>query len=575
EAQDCFKRVNDVAGLGQVSLAQGNYSAAKKIFSQTEEYSGIALTYLADNDFENAEKYFIKAGDYFGLGLTFFAKGDFDSAKKIFSSSHNKTVQGIVFLMENHLESAKRIFEKLKDHNLLAASYRALGDLDKALEIYTTNNNMKQAARVLLEDGKLQMAYELFMKNEDELGVADLYYRLGDYERAYEHYDKNHAYSRAFMSLMGLGNMQRALRYGDQILNKYPDQTDIEWLMVETLRLTREYRKAEERIKRLRSLSFYKNKLNILESRLDLSREKPNTLTRLLQEAVNESGLSFLTAEIIKGARARGLTLISPTAKSVDILTKQKTPYTIIKLILGIFAGSWVLFWLVLYYKKQRSKPPELEDLHLSYGEVSESHKNIYQDRTALRLSTLSKLKGKSEQETTPATKKTTPARLRTPTPATPSPSLGASLVGTESGHVTPAGTPQGEGGLKKLEDKMICMGFQVLQIALMKLGITSSAIELIELSGEDFNRLTVYGIYLAARAKGAQVQGIKVDFSYLLEPTKGIHLVFFNDESFAMLNSISGVEIELTHGLNQVKKISREEFMINWNGYIITLTKI
>lgn len=197
--------------------------------------------------------------------------------------------------------------------------------------------------------------------------------------------------------------------------------------------------------------------------------------------------------------------------------------------------------------KRKMDHVPQLEDIQIGYGGVSKTHRSIYKDNTSLNLSTVSKLKTKLKSDIPQSILKE--EKIDAPK--------------KESAKVSTSG-----------DSRVEKSGVQILQLALKKLGIVSAAFELLELAGEEADKLTVYGIYLAARAKGAQVQGIKVDLEYLYESQTGINLVFFHDESFALLNSIEKDSIELTLGVDQVKTYSIDEFKENWNGYVISISK-
>ncbi len=543
EAEDYFKRVKDSSGLGQVKLANGLYTEAKQMFSDSEDYSGIALTYLADEDFENAKKYFLKAGDDFGLGLTYFAKGDYKSAKTVFSNSHNKTVRGIQFLMDQDLSQAEKVFQSLKYTNLLASTYRIFGDFEKALDLYLQNNNRKQAARLLLDSDQFASSLEWLKKEEDFMGLGDLYWKIGDFERAFEMFDKGHAYTKAFSALAASGNLQRAKKYGEKILAAFPDLGEIAILIIETHRLAGEYREAELRIQDLKKKPEWIAKAKILECRLDISRQKTGTLTPLLQESVQQSGQGFLSDEILQAANLRGFPLAPPSEETVSVAGPGSSfkviQYALFFAFFLLIGGGGFLLW-----RQRPSKSPEMEDLTLGHGEVSRTHKQIYQDSTSLNLSTVSKLQGRTGTD------------------------IGE---GKTSKSHTPAGA-SARGGAS--EEKLGKSGVQILQMALKRLNVTASALELLELAGENSERLTVYGIYLASRAKGVQVQGIKVDLSYLQEGSAKTHLVFFTDESFALMNKIAADKIELVFGLHDTMEWPLAEFKGKWNGYVITLSK-
>jgi hypothetical protein len=249
---------------------------------------------------------------------------------------------------------------------------------------------------------------------------------------------------------------------------------------------------------------------------------------------------------VMKAGSLRQIPLSPPGEETVSLVGPGGSFKVLQYALLGALAllalGGGFLIW-----KQRPERGPELEDIVLGHGEVSRTHKQIYQDNTSLNLSTVSKLQ-KKQAETTSVPSSTPPA------------SSAAKSAPVES-HA--AG-----------EDRLSGSGVQILQVALKRFGIVSSALELLELAGEGAEKLTVYGIYLAARAKGVQVQGIKVDMSYLHESSAKTHLVFFTDESFALLEKITDDSISLSFGMRETKEMPLQEFKGKWNGYVITLTK-
>lgn len=553
EAQDYFKRVNDYAGLGQVKLAQGNYAEAKQIFSETQEHSGIGLTYLADNDFINAKESFIRAGDTFGLGLTYLAKGDFESAKKVFSKSSNKTVLGLISLIDKEYDKAQKIFERLNDHSLLASFHRLRGNFEKAIQLYLEANNEKQASRLLLKTGKINMANELSGKTDDVKGQGDLYYHLGDYERAFELYDKCGAYEDAYNALMVSGNAQQALKYGKKIFKQNPEEINVQLKIAETLRLTHEYRNAEFLVQKLSEIDALQAEALVMKNRLDITRGVRKSLQTDLQEAVNLSGQGFLSRQILEAARLLDIPIKPPKEETVEILVTGK-PLTLLKVVglalLLLFAAVGVLYFL----RRRTGKTPMLEEIQVGYKGISQTHKQIYSHDTSLKLSTMDKIKKTKTGRPSGEEKKSEPLQ--------------------ETIQRKPAEEEISVPITEEVKGRIESPGVQILQMALKKLEIDSTSSELVELSGEESGKLTVYGIYLAARAKGAQVQGIKVDIDYLLDASTGIHLVFFQDESFALLHSIAENKVELVMGKNEIAEFSMSDFQQRWNGYVITFSK-
>ncbi len=541
EAEDYFKRVNDVSGLGQVKLAKGLYNDAKQMFSDSQDYSGIALTYLADEDFKNAKEYFMKAGDDFGLGLTYFAKGDFKSAKTVFANSNNKTIRGILFLMNQDLSQAENVFQSLKYTNLLASTYRVFGDLEKALEIYLQNNNHKHSGRLLLELDQFSSSLDVLKKEEDFVGLGDLFWKIGCMERAFEMFNKGHAYAKAYVVLLASGSIQRAQQYGEKVLVDFPNQGDILMLMIESYRIKGEYSRAQALIQKLKQRPEWAAKINILECRLNISQQKMGALKPLLQESIQQSGQGFLSDEVLQAANLRHLSLMPPPEETVSITGSRSSFKVIQTLLFFTFLSLSVGF---LLWRQRSLKEPEMEDLSLGQRKVSQTHKKIYQDSSSFNLFTVSKLQERSSTES-------------------PFVSAYASKVG-KSGSTT---NPQ------ELKEKLGRSGVRILQMALKRLNVFASESELLELAGENTEKLTVYGIYLAARTKGVNVQGIKVDFIYLQEESAKTHLVFFTDESFALMNKIHSDNIEMTFGPDDILLLPITEFKKKWNGYVITLS--
>lgn len=570
EAQDYFKRVNDSAGLGQVKLAQKNYTEAKQIFEETKEYSGIGLTYLADNNHYDAKKAFLGAGDNFGLGITYFAKGDYNSSKKVFSQSKNKTVQGLKFLMNNNYEEALNSFESMNDNNILGGFYKFLGNYQKSLDYYTKTNN-KKISQILMEMGEYEEAFRYLNVNDDKNALADLYYNLGDYEKAHEYYNQAKNFQMAYLALNNSGNTQQALNYAEKII-KVNNDVQLKLSLIENLRLNENFKLCENEIIGIKNDLKIKPEVLILLSRLNLSRGSMQSLQSDLQDAVNVSGNGSLTREILNAAEMIGLNITPPQEEVVGIISRS-SPFKLLKIFIAgflILAISGITAWVMHIKKKERS---ELHNLEISRRtRLSKTHKAIYSGgKPSINLETVRKLQPKTVVEPIDAKVEKEDVKIETDV-------LNESdIKKSDTDPLTKVSKIEQEKDVKPVADaqsKLEKSGVQILQIALKKLGITSSAFELLELAGEEEGKLTVYGIYLAARSKGAQVQGIKVEINYLNENKNNIILVFFRDETFALLSDINDNAVELVHGISNIQKISISEFKELWNGYIISISK-
>lgn len=538
EAQDCFKKVNDHVGIAQVKLVQGNLKEAREIFNKTSEYSGIGLTDLAEKRYSQAKKAFIKAKDSLGLGLTYYVKGDFSAVRSVFLNPKNRLEQAMLYLTEKDFNNTEKVLKKVGDAHLLGTFYQAAGLLDTASEYYSVNNNNpRKAYFVYLSKGEYLKAYELLQQNGDANFSALLYKSLGDYEKVFEAYKKVNGQEDLISLSMEIGNYNQALKIIREQIQLHPDQMEwVQRLMIVLYRM-QEYKELETVLNRYANEPELKVISGLLRINLDELKGKTDNLIGQLQSLIEDSGAGFLADDLYNAAVIRKLSCKKPPSETIEIMKGKNTKTSLIWImsffLLGI--GIVLIRWLTV---KKTEKAPEMEDIRVTHGEVPRAHKQIYSAKTSLNMQTVSKIQPK-----TPAPAVT--ARVNTPTPFT-------------------------EAKRSRLEKS----GVQILQMALKRLGIVSTAFELMELSGENSETLTVYGIYLAARAKGAQVQGIKVDLSYLKESSSGIHIVFFNDESFALLNSFKEELIDLSTGVDEVIQLSTEDFKQKWNGYVISLSK-
>jgi len=551
EAEDYFNRVNDFSGLGQVKLAQGKIREAKLQFEHAEEKSGIGLTYLVDNDFQAAKESFIQSKDILGYGLTFLAKGDLVSAKIIFNKIGNNTVQGLLSLIDNKYEDAREIFKKLNNYNMLASFFKLTGEYDKAYSLYK-NNNIKQLINLYIELAEIEKAKELLNTIDYDYGYALLYEKLGFYERSFELFNKTNHFEKAVSSLIRLNHQERLQKYKSKLIANHKYSKNTQLLFAEFFAINGNYEEALKIIQTLKKESSMRSVTLLLEERIKMIKGDDTTLTRSLQQAVNFAGNGFLSDSIIATSSILDISIKHAERESlVDFIPLN--PLKFIKILFALIVI--VIFIVILFYfiKKRLDKPPETEDNQFGFSGVSDAHKIIYSDKTSLNASTVLKIKNRKLQEE----KKNKTAKSTTISPSKPK---------ADKEHIKVEA--------EKTQNKLEKSGAQILQLALKKIGITSSAFELIELSGENADKLSVYGIYLAVKAKGAQVQGIKVNFSYFKENEDSVHLVFFHDDDFALLESLQDNTIELSQGLNNVFDMSIELFKEKWNGYVITISK-
>lgn len=559
DAQEYFRRVNDLAGLGQVELAKGNYVRARELFAQTHEKSGLGLTYLADADYKNALKSFTDAGDYLGLGLSYFAKGDFLSTREVFQHSENQTVKSILALIDQKVDRAKNIFSELNDTNLLAATLRYMGNHDQAASLYRDQNNREQLARTLLEMHHFFDAFNAYTKDTDLIGLGDLYFALGDYQRAFDFYQQAKADKKSFDAALAGQNPEKAVKVASKSLKANPNQTDLSFQFIDLLRLRDEQKEAAKLLQEYQERPSLKARELILSSRMDISREKADNLEQKLQEAIDVTGPGYLSRDILHAANMRGIQLNAPDREKTRVMI-TRDPLSLFKYIfygLGLIPLFAVGFILV---RRQMKKAPKLETVALKVGRVSKAHKAIYEDKTVFSNETVNRILQKES------------AAQETPAPEAATPSVPAGEADVSSPPAAPAAeTPE---PISISDDRLQKSGVKILQMALVEMGITVSAFELLELAGEETERLTVYGIYLAARGKGVQVQGIKVELDYL-RGGEDTHLVFFQDESFALLRSISDTEVKLAFAPEKVSTFTIDNFMEQWNGYVVTLSKL
>ncbi len=539
EAQDCFKKVNDNVGIAQVKLVQGYLKEARKIFNETSEYSGIGLTDLAEKRYSQAQKAFIRAKDSLGLGLTYYVKGDFPAVRSVFLNPKNRLEQAMLFLTEKDFYNTENMLKKVGDAHLLGTFYQAAGLLDKATEFYSMNNNNPlKTIFLFLCKGQYGKAYELLQKNEDSGSFALLYKSLGDYEKAFDTYKKVNALDDLVSLSIETGNYQQALKIIRQQIQENPAQTDwVKRLMIVLFRM-QEHKELETVMNRYTGEPELKIIIGLLRFNLNEMKGKTDDLNEQLQSLINEAGSGFLGDDLYNAAAMRNLSCKNSQSVTVETIKGDNSKTSLVWIFSLLFLAGGGVFLIRWLTGKKTEKAPEMEDIRVAHGEVPRAHKQIYSARTTLSMQTVSKIQPKRQAQTD-----------------------------VSQGQTTASFSEVKKNRLEK-------SGVQILQMALKRLGIVSTAFELMELSGENSETLTVYGIYLAARAKGAQVQGIKVDLAYLKESSSGIHIVFFHDESFALLNSFKEDAVDLSTGVDESIQMNTEDFKKKWNGYVISLSK-
>lgn len=541
EAQDYFNRAKSVSGLGQVKLAEGKYKEAREIFETIEDNSGLGLTYLVYKDFESAQKEFIKSGDMLGFGLCLLAKGNIESAIETLGGLENNAIQGVIALVKGEYKTAIEIFEQLNYNRMLASTYEEVGRLDKALEVHQKGNNLDQVAYIQLELGKYNESYDIFFNHKLNSGLGNVFEALADYPKAFQYYVQNNAYEDALRVVLKSGLIEMGKTLIDELMNTNDLNPNLYVMLAEIFRQHENQSGFETMVEKLKNTNGYEARAYIMDSREKVkSLEESNRLSLFYQKGVDIEGQSFLTRDLLNSARMLGVPLTVPDSENVKVKI-ERNRYKAVWLSVVIVFGILIIYLMLWYFLYRKEMAPLMEDLKLSHGEVSKTHKRIYKDKTSLNLDTMQKLKSQvapSVKDAEEVVKKFEEIRQKQ----------------TE----TPAVDP----------------GLHILKMALEKLSIVTTVSELKELAVEESKKLTVYGIYLAARGKGVQVQGIKVNFSYLQENKDKVNLVFFHDESFALINEISDSGVSFNRVVEKIEEMPTDQFEKDWNGYVISLSK-
>lgn len=113
--------------------------------------------------------------------------------------------------------------------------------------------------------------------------------------------------------------------------------------------------------------------------------------------------------------------------------------------------------------------------------------------------------------------------------------------------------------------------GPEALYQACKLAGIQSTLQDLRELAGTGEKGTTMLGLAKAARAKGWDAQGLKVNYAYLQEMPMPV-IAWMNGDHFLLVTKAEGAVVDLFDPGKGDRKISRQEFSRMWSGYVLAL---
>jgi len=519
KAVEYFEKTKNDYGKGLALLGEKKYKEALKLFESINDKRGIGLAYLAMGNLDKAEEAFRDAGDYFGLGIVLLSKGERVAAIKAFQQSNSEIAKGMASYLRGNIEKAKEYFSKKPDWVVSGFFNMMIGHYEKAEEIFVYSKDEDKLGWLFLRTGRYAESYEKFVSASDYNGLGELFFEVKDYERAFEYFKKSKNYKRAFDSLVALGNFDKAVEFAQEIIRKEITYPEIQLSLAELYRKEGKYEFSIRELEKIEKNEAYKDLSLIYKARSYFSGkeyQKVSDILKSLQKIYEDPlwktsiDLSALDLNEISGKELVSVSTKKQLAKE-EILRKE----TVELKKTGKSKGNFIYIIIVVviigvsvfvFIYLKRKTPAHSERKSLISG-------------------------GKK----------------------------GASADFDEDVNVPEVL------GVKDSEFN----GAEVLINVMKKEGIETNSEEITDLSGETGKKLTVYGIYLASRAKGIAVKGVKIDYEYLKE-IKSPVIAFFKDETFANVVSVDEKKITLDYGIGRLITIPKSKFMEIWNEYVM-----
>ncbi len=526
KAIEYFEEAGDHRGKGLALMGQKKYEEALELFKEANDPSGLGLAYLSMGDLDKAEGAFRKNDDYFGLGVVLFSKGERFAAIEAFQESSNDTARGISYLLKGNLNKAKKYFRKKSDPTIDGFFNNIIGHYDRASEIYIFSKDEQRQGKLLMKLGQYGYAYEKLSGISDYENLGELLYQVKDYERAFEYFKKADKNKRAFDCLMARQDIDRAVEFATEILHKEINNPQLRLSIAEIYRAERKFDFALQQLEKIGKSKAYRDLSSLYKARTyysskdyekaseELQRLEDRYEDRSWQRTIAQSAdnLNILSGKILMEVKGKVI--------SEPVTAKEEEPFDDdeefeeeskagwigwILLLLIVGAGAGSAFW----FFHLRDTSPAVERESLIKTKKKKGRKNKQAEEELINV---------------------------------------PQILGIEESPFD---------------------GISVLLNIVKKQGVKTDRADIIELSGEGEDKLSVYGIYLASRAKGLAVKGIKIDWDYLMEVKTPV-IVFFKDETFGHLMNISEENIALDMGIEKLVRINQKDFMHIWNEYVM-----
>ena len=518
KAIEYFEKTKSYSNKGFALLGQKKYKEALELFEKAEDNSGLGLAYLSMGDLDKAEEAFRNSSDNFGLGVVLYSKGQHFAAMKAFKKSPNNTAKGMSYFIKGDLKKAKKYFSKKADLTIQGFFDFLIGNYDKAEEIYIYSKDDKKQGLLFMKIGQLGQAYEKFTSLSDYENLGELFYRVKDYERSFEYFKKAGKDKKAFDALMARQDVDRAITFAKNILQREINYPKLRLSISEIYRKEGKFDFALQELDKVSKNNayediaflykartyFYNKDYKSASNEIDKLKGLYNDKTWFKSIALSSKNLNELSGKKVVDVEQK---IEKDEEEDDDSFEDEEEGSSILKwilIMLGIGALGGAIYFVYTHIDKKAA---------------------VDQRKSILGNSNKLGAKGKIEE-----------------------------VVNVQQ--------------VLKLDDFKFD-GINVLLSVLKKQGIKTMRDEIVELSGEGENKLSVYGIYLASRAKNVAVKGIKIDWSYLNDVKTSV-IVFFKDETFANLMAIKDKKVSLDFGMDKLVTISVDDFLLVWNEYVM-----
>jgi tetratricopeptide (TPR) repeat protein len=529
KAIEYFDKTGYIRGKGLALMGQKKYKEAQDIFEKAGDKVGLGLAYLSVGELDKAQEAFEDSSDAFGLGVVLFMKGERYAAMKAFQKSNNETARGMSYLLRGDVEKARKYFARKSDLTINGFFNTLIGNYDKAAEIYIYSKDERKHGQLLTRLGRYGEAYEKLSGISDYESLGELFFRVRDYERAFEYFKKAQNAKRAFDCLVARGDVDRAMDFAKETLQKEFSSPRLGLSLAEVYRMEGKQDFALQELEKVAKKKGYGDVVSIYDARTyfsgkdyDAASAEIKGLESLYDDQnwvqgiqLSARNLNEITGKEIVSVQGKGEKETKPEPGKEELpeeAEEEEEPsafpwttaiFVMILLLAGGGFGTW------MYYAQK-------------YGVVKQRKSVLLSQEIMDKVR-----QGKPKEEDIVSV---------------------AQVLGLEDFRFD---------------------GIAILLNVMKRSKVKAVRDEIVELSGEGEDKLSVYGIYLASRAKGLAVKGIKVDFKYLRELQNPV-IVFFHDETFAHVVNITEQALSLDFGIDKLFTVKHEDFFKIWNDYVM-----